>query len=148
MISAFPSLLPFLVGLAVGQPVIAQQSVTRLVVDDQVVLRVPVDPRPRLRKIQWVERRGPGCIASGNIRRALLSSPDQVDFVMASKRRIRAKFDDDCPGIDFYGGFYLEVRDRMVCAGRDSVHSRMGGRCTIGTFHQLLPRLAEGSPKG
>jgi hypothetical protein len=94
--------------------------------------------------IRWVERnKGPKCIPAFAIRRALLSGPDQVDFVLANRARVRAQFDEDCPALDFYGGLYLQPEDDRLCAGRDAVHSRMGGSCTIDRFKALVPRLRE-----
>jgi hypothetical protein len=45
------------------------------------------------------------------IRGALLTGRDHVDFMLPQKQRIRATFDDDCPALDFYGGFYLKTDD-------------------------------------
>jgi hypothetical protein len=77
------------------------------------------------------------------IRSALLSGQDQVDFIIAGGSRIRAQFDEDCLALDFYGGLYLQPEDDRLCAGRDAVHSRMGGSCTIERFKQLLPKFRE-----
>lgn len=137
------SFLPMLLGFFAGQSTVVQQSVTRLVVQDEVILRVPVQPRPLVQQFQWVERKGPRCIPAGAIRRALLSGPEQVDFVLANRARVRAEFDEDCPALDFYAGFYLQPQDARLCAGRDAVHSRMGGSCTIERFKQLIPRVRE-----
>jgi len=138
------SLFPVLLGFVAMQPGVVQETVTRLVVQDEVILRVPVQPRAFIPQIEWIERKGPKCIPAGAIRRAVLSGEeqvDQVDFVLADRSRIRAKFDEDCPALDFYGGFYLQPQDERLCARRDSIHSRMGGSCTIERFTQLEPRL-------
>jgi hypothetical protein len=138
----FLGLVPLLLGILAAQPGTVEQSVTRLVIQDEMILRVPVQPRPILREIEWMERKGPKCIPATAIRRALLSGPNEVDFVLANRARIRAEFDDDCPALDFYGGFYLQPRDDLrLCARRDAIHSRMGGSCTIERFKQLVPRL-------
>jgi hypothetical protein len=137
----FLSLFPVLLGFFAVQPGAVQQSVTRLIVQDEVILRVPVQPRPFLPEIEWVEHKGPKCIPTGAIRRAVLSGEEQVDFVLADRRRVRAQFDEDCPALDFYGGFYLQAQDDRLCARRDAIHSRMGGSCTIERFKQLEPRL-------
>jgi hypothetical protein len=136
----FLSLLPVLLGLFAAQT--STQTVTRLVVQDEVILRVPVQPRPRA-QISWKERKGPKCIPAGAIRRALISGPEQVDFVLAGKRVVRAEFDEDCPALDFYGGFYLQPEDWRVCAGRDAVHSRIGRSCTIERFKLLIPKIED-----
>jgi hypothetical protein len=138
------SLVPALLGLIALQPGAVGQTVTRLIVQDEVILRVPLQPRPMTAPIRWVERnKGPKCIPAFAIRRALLSGPDQVDFVLANRARVRAQFDEDCPALDFYGGLYLQPEDDRLCAGRDAVHSRMGGSCTIDRFKALVPRLRE-----
>ena len=61
--------------------------------------------------------------------------------LLADRTRIRAQLDEDCPALDFYGGFYLQPDDDRLCAHRDAIHSRMGGSCTIERFRQLEPRL-------
>jgi hypothetical protein len=135
------NILPLLLGLFGAQPAAFGQTVTRLIVQDEVILRVPVQPRPLMPEIEWVEKKGPKCIPAAAIQRALLSGSEQVDFVLANRARIRAQFDEDCPALDFYGGFYLQPEDDRLCAGRDAIHSRIGGSCTINRFKQLIPRL-------
>ena len=138
--ATFFGLLPVVLGLLAAQPA-AVQSVTRLVVQDEVILRIPIQPHPVVQQIEWIERKGPKCIAAAAVRRALLSGPDRVDFVLANRSRVRAHFDEDCPALDFYGGFYLQPEDERVCAGRDAIHSRMGGSCTIERFKLLVPQF-------
>jgi hypothetical protein len=134
-------LVPLLLSLIGEQPGAVSQSVTRLIVQDEVILRIPIQPRPLLPEIDWIETKGPKCIPAAAIQRVLLSGPQQVDFVLGNHARIRAQFDEDCPALDFYGGVYLQPADERVCARRDAVHSRIGGSCTIERFRQLLPRL-------
>jgi hypothetical protein len=132
--------LPLLLSLLGAQPGAVGQTVTRLIIQDEVILRVPVQPRPLFPEFEWVEKKGPKCIPAGAIQRALLSGSGQVDFVMANRARVRAQFDEDCPALDFYGGFYLQPADERLCARRDAVHSRMGGSCMIERFRELVPR--------
>lgn len=135
------NLLPLLVGLLGGQPGAVGQSVTRLIIQDEVILRVPVQPRPLMPEIEWVEKKGPKCIPAAAIQRALLSGSEQVDFILVNHARIRAQLDEDCPALDFYGGFYLQPQDDRVCAHREAIHSRIGGSCTIERFNQLIPKF-------
>jgi hypothetical protein len=135
------NLLPLLLGLFAAQPSGVGQTVTRLIIQDEVILRVPVQPRPLMPEIEWVEKKGPKCLPAAAIQRALLSGSDQVDFILANRARIRAKFDEGCPALDFYGGFYLQPEDEQLCSGRDAVHSRIGGSCMIERFKQLVPRI-------
>lgn len=134
-------LVPLLLGLFGAEPGTVGQSVTRLMVQDEVILRVPVAPHPLFPQIEWVEHKGPKCIAADAIRRVMLSGPTQVDFLLANRSRVRAQFDEDCPALDFYGGFYLQPQDESLCARRDAVHSRIGSSCTIERFKQLVPKF-------
>ena len=141
MAASIWDLLPLLLGLVAAQPSGVGQTVTRLIIQDEVILRVPVQPRPLMPEIEWVEKKGPKCLPAAAIQRALLSGSDQVDFILANRARIRAKFDEGCPALDFYGGFYLQPEDEQLCSGRDAVHSRIGGSCMIERFKQLVPRI-------
>ena len=71
----------------------------------------------------------------------MLTGDQQVDFILAGRTRIRAELEDNCPALDFYRGFYLQPPDERLCAGRDAIHSRMGGSCAIERFKQLVPKL-------
>lgn len=133
--------VPLLLGLFAAQPATVSQSVTRLIVQDEVILRIPVQARPLLPEFEWVEKKGPKCIPAAAIQRALLSGSEQVDFVLLNHARIRAQFDENCPALDFYGGFYLQPQDEQLCAHRDAVHSRIGSSCTIERFKQLVPKF-------
>ena len=138
---AFFSFIPLLIGLVAVQPAAMQQTVTRLVIQDEVIMRVPVQPRPSGPQIQWIEHKGPKCIPVDAIRGALLSGPEQVDFIFVNRARVRAQFEEDCPALDFYGGFYIQPQGDRLCAGRDAIRSRMGGSCTIDRFRLLEPKL-------
>lgn len=136
------SLLPLLPGLALTQAVPDFPQVREVVIEHEVIIRVPARPRTLQPVFDWVERDGPKCISPRKIRGALLSGTDHVDFVMSNKHRIRAKLDDDCLGLDFYGGFYISPQDGHLCAGRDDIRSRVGGVCPIDEFLRLeaVPR--------
>ena len=136
-------LWPLLLGLLGGDPGVVGQSVTRLMVQNEVILRIPIQPRPLLPEIDWVEHKGPKCIPAGAIRRVLLSGPTQVDFILENRARVRAQFDEDCPALDFYAGVYLQTADDRLCVRRDAVQSRIGGSCTIERFKQLVPKLRQ-----
>lgn len=137
----FWNVVPLLLGLFAAQPAAVGESVTRLVIQDEMILRVPVQPRPLMPEIEWVEKKGPRCVPVAEIRRALLQGSEEVDFILANHARMRAQFDENCAGLDFYGGFYLQLQDDRLCAGRDAIYSRVGESCTIERFKQLVPRF-------
>ena len=136
------NLIPLLLGVLVVGPGDMQTTVTRLVVQDEVILRIPVQARPIEPRVEWREKKGPKCIPAGLIRRSSLSGPEQVDFILSGGSRVRAQFDEGCPALDFYGGLYLQYgRDQQICAKRDAVQSRMGRSCTIDRFRLLIPKF-------
>lgn len=138
LLTAMSAWLAAFAGPGDAQPV---PVVRRVVIQDTLILRIPVRPAPPRLPFEWVEHKGPKCLASQSIAGAFLSGPSSIDFVMADRSRVRAKIDDDCPAIDFYGGFYLQPEDDRVCAKRDEIRSRMGGSCRIERFRSLEARL-------
>jgi hypothetical protein len=71
-----------------------------------------------------------------------MSGSEQVDLILSGGGRVRAKFDEDCHALDFYGGFYLQYgRDQQICVHRDAVMSRIGERCEIERFRILIPKF-------
>lgn len=133
--------MPLLLGFFGWQPGTVGTVVTRLVIQNEIVLRVPLQPRPMFPDVEWVEHKGASCIPVSGIRRALPAGPEQLDFIMADHSRVRAHLGDDCPALDFYSGFYLQPEDDRLCAGRDPIHSRMGGSCAIDHFNRLEPKV-------
>jgi hypothetical protein len=131
------ALFPALLGFAGVQ----SAGVRTMTVEQQVIMRIPVRPWIPPHRIEWIERKGPKCIPAEAIRGASLSGRDHVDFLLAGRERIRAELDDDCPTLDFYGGFYLTREDDRICAKRDSISSRIGGECEIRKFRRLEARI-------
>jgi len=136
------SFVSVLLGVFAADAGDVQSSVSRLVAQDEVILRIPVQPHPAAPQFEWREKKGPKCIPAGAIRRMSLSGPDQVDLILSGGGRVRAEFDEDCPALDFYGGAYLHYGpDQQICAHRDAVMSRIGGSCTIERFKLLIPKF-------
>jgi hypothetical protein len=137
-ITAMLALVPLFFGM--GFAVAADwPQVRSVVIEDQLIIRVPVRPEPPP-QVEWVERKGPKCIHSGEIRGAFLSGNDHVDFLMEGRQLLRAELDESCPALDFYNGFYLTSDDGKICVRRDSIRSRMGGTCGIQRFRRLIPK--------
>lgn len=130
------SLFPAMFGLATAGP---SEEVRTLVVEQEVIMRVPVRSRPVL-PFAWEEKKGPKCVKAGDIRGAALSGRDTVDFLLFDRTRLRAQLSEDCPALDFYNGFYLTPEDGKVCARRDGIHSRIGRSCRIERFRRLVAK--------
>lgn len=130
-------LIPALFGLAGDSK--AEPTVRRVVIHDEIILRIPV--RPRLpRHVKWVEHKGPKCIAADKIAGATLSGPSSIDFMLRNRKRVRAVMDEACPALDFYSGFYFQLSDDRICAGRETIRSRIGASCRIDRFRSLVPQ--------
>lgn len=127
-------------GEADRSPAPAAPTVRVMTVQRQMILRVPVRPYPRM-KLRWEEEKGPKCLPVGAIAGAMLSGPDSIDIVLRNRQRVRARLENECKGLDFYGGFYLQTEDGRFCAERDVIRSRMGGTCQIEKFRLLVPKV-------
>lgn len=136
------SLIGLLPALLAGseRPDVSSPGVRMMVVEQQVIWRIPVQPRPRLR-IHWDEEEGPKCLPARAIAGAMLSGTDSIDFVLRNRQRMRARLDSDCPALDFYGGFYVQPEDHRFCARRDFIRNRLGATCRIERFRFLVPRV-------
>jgi len=139
------ALFPLLVGFAAVSGAQVQPAVRATNVGNELIVRVPVRPLPPPR-IVCQPARPLQCVPIRAIRGAMLSSPAHIDILLPQQQRVRARFAEDCPGLDFYGGFYLKPQDARICAGRDVIYSRVGGSCRIEGFRQLVPRLRRQLP--
>ncbi len=119
-------------------------ELAQLTIRQRVMVRVPrmEPPRaPMVKPVEWREKKGPSCIPIDELGGAIVTARDRIDLVLRGGKRVRAEFDDDCRGLDFYRGFYLKpAADGMVCAGRDVVRSRSGAKCPVERFRKLVPK--------
>lgn len=134
-------LIPALLGMAAEAPR-SDQVVRRVVVHDELIMKIPVRPRARQR-LEWSEKKGPKCLDADRIAGALLSGPSSIDFILRDRRRVRAVMDDECPALDFYKGFYLQPEDERICAKRESIQNRVGASCRIERFRMLVPQVKQ-----
>lgn len=134
------SLLALWPALLALQAMPTRDGVRSVVIQNELIIRIPVRPRPLPTDIEWIERKGPRCVPAERIRGAMLAPSGEVDFLLPGAARLRAELSEDCPALDFYSGFYLTPEDDRLCAGRDTIQSRMGGSCPIDRFRLLVPR--------
>lgn len=112
----------------------------QVLIQQQVIVRVPRLPSAQMRPIVWKEgKKGPKCIALATLAGALITQPRSIDLVLQGGSRIRAQIDKRCPSLDFYSGFYLKpTADGQICADRDSLRTRGGRACEIDRFRTLI----------
>ena len=123
-----------------SSPAPPSPTVRTMTIQRQMILRVPVRPHPRV-NFRWEEEKGPKCLPVRAIAGAMLSGSHSIDILLRDRQRIRAKLDNECKGLDFYGRFYLQTEDGQFCAKRDVIRSRMGGTCQIEKFRLLVPKV-------
>ena len=126
--------------LAAAAPV-ASVSVdyAQLTIRQRVIIRVPTARAPK--QTEWREKKGPRCIPASKLAGAEVSGADSVDLRLRGGDHLRARLKDDCPFLGYYSGFYLRPgSDGDICADRDALHTRAGGRCEIDDFRNLVPK--------
>lgn len=112
--------------------------VRRVIIRNQLVLKIPLQPRQsKISQYRLLDE--PRCLSTRAITGARMSGQRSIDFLIMGDRHLRAHMSQDCKSLDFYGGFYLQPRDEKVCAGRDTIRTRMGGNCNIERFQLLQP---------
>ena len=114
----------------------------QVTIRQHIILRMPRTQRPATpagsSPVQWREGRGPRCVPARAVLGATMLGRNSFDLVLRNRSRIRARLQSNCPGLDFYSGFYVSgTLDGMICADRDIIRSRMGGQCRIDQFHSL-----------
>jgi len=126
-------------------PVVMQFS--QLSIHQRIVIRVPRipdQPAPTAAgdgEARWRERKAPKCIAVTSIAGASLTRSESIDLIIVDGRRLRAHFNNRCPAMDFYAGFYLKpTADGALCARRDSIRSRSGRDCRVESLRELVRR--------
>lgn len=111
----------------------------------RIVIRVPKLPEPpraqdlsQSSPANWKEHKAEKCVPISSIAGVSVSRAESVDLIVADGRRLRARFDDDCPAIDFYAGLYIRrTAGGLICAKRDAIRSRSGDSCRIEAFKEL-----------
>jgi hypothetical protein len=119
----------------------APVQLAQVIIRERVIIRVPAQPAPvqPMQPIKWKEKSAGRCIMMTGVAGAAMVDLRRIDLVLRDGRRFRTQFDGPCPALDFYSGFYVKnTGDGQLCAGRDAIHARSGGQCTIKRFRRLV----------
>ncbi|MFA5990124.1 MAG: hypothetical protein WC803_11020 [Sphingomonas sp.] len=142
-------LILFACGPADGQArVQAEARGERFILRQRIIIRVPrpagaapAGVRNLLPVENWQEKKRLKCVPLNTLAGASQPTTESVDLVTTEGKRLRARFDDGCPALDFYGGFYIRpTDDGQVCARRDVIRARSGGTCQIKEIRLLAQR--------
>ncbi len=130
--------LPLMAGVCWAAPA-AEGSTTYAQITVQQTLIVRMPRQKPAKPLKWKIKRGPKCIAMGELAGAAVVADDAIDLVLRGGTRYRASFSSDCPALDYYSGFYiLPTKDNRICADRDIIRTRSGGQCEIQRFRKLV----------
>lgn len=130
-----------------------RDTITEVTIQQRLIIRIPRVPVSRAPMaaaapapaappppIRWVERKAEKCVDVQALAGATIAGVDTVDLLLLSGKRLRARFSNECPALDFYSGLYLRMNsDGKLCSNRDAIRSRAGGECRIRSFSTLIP---------
>ncbi len=123
-------------------PAIDGSEFAQLMIQQRVVVRVPLAPMtvaPQI-PLRWVEKKGPKCVGLGSLSGFVVRGPQVVDLFMRGGARVRTRLEKQCTGVDLGYGFYVKPNaDGRICADRDTLHARTGGKCEVERFTSLVP---------
>jgi hypothetical protein len=89
---------------------------------------------------RFEERRMGKCVSIKGISGVQISPQDRLLLFMRDHHIVSVRLQKSCSARDFYSGFYVENSpDGMICAGRDTLHSRAGVNCEVAKLHRLVP---------
>lgn len=129
----------------------ARGTITEVTIQQRLIIRIPrvptggapmAAPAPAAPPppIRWVERKAEKCVEVQALAGATIAGVDTVDLLLLNGKRLRARFNSECPALDFYSGLYLRMNsDGKLCSNRDAIRSRAGGECRIQSFSTLIP---------
>ena len=131
--------LPVLLLLTAAPALVSAQAFAQLTIHERLVVRVQkMTPVAAPKPVRWREKKGPKCVAPGDLAGVLISPGNNLDMVMFGGTWLRAKLDGQCRTLNFYSGIYMKPgNDGRVCAGRDMVRARSGAGCMVSGFRML-----------
>jgi hypothetical protein len=93
------------------------------------------------------ERKSARCLPVAGIAGVQRDMADRLVLFMRDRRIIGASLDKSCNARDFYLGFYVEqTADGMLCAGRDTIHSRAGRPARSAACASSFPKTDPKTP--
>ncbi len=118
---------------------IEQHIIIRITPGDPAMMRdMPPAPQPLPERLR--ERRMPQCLPVAAVAGVRPLAANRLMFFTRDHRMIGADLSRNCAARDFYLGFYVTpTSDGMLCAGRDTIHSRAGTTCMIAQLRELVP---------
>jgi hypothetical protein len=118
---------------------IEQHIIIRITPGDPAMMRDML-PAPQPLPERLRERRMPPCVPVAGVAGVRPLAANRLMFFLRDHRLVGADLSRNCAARDFYLGFYVTpTSDGMLCAGRDTIHSRAGTTCMIAQLRELVP---------
>lgn len=103
------------------------------------VANAPIVPPTRARPAPPLSGRT-ACVDVSRVAAAQVFGDASVELTLQGGRRWRVYFEQACPALSFYDGFYYRRAEQgRLCAGRDAIIARSGGECAIASIVPLKP---------
>ena len=119
---------------------IEQHMIIRITPGNPAILRDIPPPAPQPLPERLRPRRIAPCLPVAAIAGVRPLANNRLLLFMRDHRLVGADLSRNCTARDFYLGFYVaSTGDGLLCAGRDTIHSRAGTTCTITEVHELVP---------
>ncbi len=119
---------------------IEQHLIIRITPGGAAVTRDVPPPAPEQVPVRLHQRRMPPCVPVQAIAGVRPLAGDRLLLIMRDHRLVGADLSRTCAARDFYMGFYITpTADGLLCADRDTIHSRAGATCTITHVHEMVP---------
>lgn len=137
----------FVPGLAPG----AEPSWHQVRIEQHIIIRIApglsgpmrdMPPPPPVPLPEHFRRRSmPPCMPVAAIAGVRPMEGNRLMLFLRDRRLVGAELARHCSARDFYQGFYVSpTEDGLLCAGRDTIHSRSGSTCAIAKVHELVPQ--------
>lgn len=131
---------PDLAGDVWHQVQIEQHLTIRITPGNPAVMRDMPPPAPQPLPERLHVTRVLPCLPVSAIAGVRPLANNRLLLFLHDHRLVGADLSRNCTARDFYLGFYVTPNsDGLLCAGRDTIHSRAGTTCTISAVHLLVP---------
>lgn len=96
-------------------------------------------PPQRVRPVPPAAGRA-ACVDVRRVAAAQVFGDASVELTLQGGARWRLYFEQACPALSFYDGFYYRRAEQgRLCAGRDAIIARSGGECAIASIIPIKP---------
>jgi hypothetical protein len=120
---------------------IEQHLIIRITPGGPAVMRDIPPPAPEPLPMRLRPRRMPPCVPVQAIAGVRPLAGDRLLLILRDHRLVGADLSRTCAARDFYMGFYVTpTADGLLCADRDTIHSRAGSTCTVTHMHEMVPQ--------